>query len=66
MKSDIPTALTVSEAAEEYEVSRQRIHQLMATYDVKPYRLANGTYLIPLEELKKIPKKRKNGIKTVR
>lgn len=54
--------LTVAEAAEQLNVSPQRVHALIRFYKVKVEQIAHGKLtLIPKSEFAKIPKKRPSG-----
>lgn len=55
--------LTVAEAAQEFGVTRQRMHILFRDYDVKTVRVNARCLLVTQQELRKVPKDRPNGIK---
>jgi len=50
--------VTVSQAAKKLGVSRQRMHKLLDIYGLRREFLTTRMVLIPVEELKKIPRKR--------
>ena len=56
--------VTVREAAEMYEVTRQQMHNLIKIHKVKIRKFAGSLMLISKKELKKVPKNRPVGIHT--
>lgn len=54
---------TVSEAAELFGVTRQRMHSLIKTYNVHVDKVSARLCVIPKSEIKKIPKDRPNGVR---
>jgi DNA-binding XRE family transcriptional regulator len=58
--SDVNGLMTVADAAKELGVTRQRVLQLLKTYDVTTYR-TNAQLLILREQFGRIPKVRKPG-----
>lgn len=57
------SSYTISEAAELFKVSRQRMYQLFEMHGVKITKVNSRLNLVESEELKKIPRKRPTGIK---
>ncbi len=57
----VKNLLTISEAAEAFHVSRQRMHALIKTYAVATVEPSPKLFLVSKEELKKIPEKRLPG-----
>jgi hypothetical protein len=53
--------LTIPQAAKEFGVTNQRMHQLLKTYSVKTICLASRVKLVTRRELKKIPAHRPPG-----
>ena len=56
--------LTMSEAADELNVTRQRLHQLVKAYGLTVEKVHVRLTMIKRSELKKIPKNRPNGVRT--
>lgn len=52
--------LTVAEAAERMNVSRQRMHKLIESYHLNTQKIQGRLLVMDEDELKKIPKERKN------
>lgn len=57
----IPGHVTVSEAAQSFGVSRQRMHVLLRDYDIELNFLNPRMALIKKKDLQKIPKTREPG-----
>lgn len=57
----IENHVTVSEAAEIFGVSRQRMHVLLRDYEVPVVPLSARMSMIKKQDLKRIPKDRPNG-----
>jgi hypothetical protein len=60
MSTSLAKHMTITQAAEKYGVSRQRMHQLIDTYGAETIWIGS-VKLISTSELRKIPKKRPNG-----
>ena len=56
-------AITISQAAEQFGVSPQRMHQLIAAYEVETICVNPRLKLVEQKELRKIPEHRPTGIK---
>lgn len=53
--------LTIAEAAERMNVSRQRMHKLIESYELQTQKIQGRLLVMDEDELKKIPKVRKNN-----
>lgn len=53
--------LTIAEAAERMNVSRQRMHKLIESYELQTQKIQGRLLVMDEDELKKIPKERKNN-----
>ena len=61
MNKVLQNYLTVSQAADDFGVSRQRMHVLLRTYDVPFETLPNGMKVMKRAALKRIPRDRPSG-----
>lgn len=57
----LESTLTIPQAAEEFGVTNQRMHQLIKTYSVSTISLHPRMMLVTRKELKKIPVERPPG-----
>lgn len=63
MDMAIDQFLSIAQAAENFGVSRQRMHQLIETYGVEVETLTSRMKLVNKQELQRIPANRPSGVR---